>query len=287
MKIVRSPIVYMGSKGRYAETIIKNLPNKPITKALDIFGGSGDVGVLMLPYKDVTVNDLTSQLIEIHEMFVAYKSTPEALIKVIEDILKSYDLQVFDKSKVDYLKSQYFKMRDDYNAYPTPEKLYALHCTSNSNMLRFSSNGMNVPYGERKFNKELKAKLVNWMSVLCKRDEEITFTSEDFRKLDFNKYDFVYSDSPYLNTTSGYQSTKRTGWGVREEYALYNKLDNYKGLFMLSNQVYSKGKENSILREWVESRNDLTVRYLDSGSYTNCNYQRDNGKTVELLITNY
>lgn len=291
-KLLRSPLVYMGSKGRYYSRIIENLPKDINGKALDIFGGSGDVGVLMLPHKDVTINDLSSPVVDLHKMFVEYQNTPELLVKTIDDVLKLYDLSDFNKEKVDYLKSQYFKLRSDYNTNPTPEKLYALHCTSNSNMLRFSKNGMNVPYGKRKFNKELKAKLINWLDILCKREGELTFTNQDFRDIDFNDFDFIYSDSPYLNTTSGYQSTKKLEWSVREEYSLYNKLASYKGKWMLSNQLYSKGKHNYILQEFIDQQssldnNNIRVVELSSQSYKNCNYQREDKKTVELLIMNY
>ena len=282
----------MGSKGRYYDHITENLPKDTSGRSLDIFGGSGDVGVLMLPHKDVTINDLSNPIVNLHKMFLEYKNNPELLVKNIEDILKLYNLNEFNREKVDYLKSQYFKLRNDYNTNPTPEKLYALHCTSNSNMLRFSKNGMNVPYGERKFNKALKAKMINWLDILCKRDGELTFTNQDFRDIDFNDFDFIYSDSPYLNTTSGYQSTKKLEWSAREEYSLYNKLANYKGKWMLSNQLYSKGKHNYILQEFIDQQssvdnNNIRVVELSSQSYKNCNYQREDKKTVELLIMNY
>ena len=61
---------------------------------------------------------------------------------------------------------------------------------------------------------------------------------------------------------------------------------------MLSNQLYSKGKHNYILQEFIDQQssldnNNIRVVELSSQSYKNCNYQREDKKTVELLIMNY
>ena len=103
--------------------------------------------------------------------------------------------------------------------------------------------------------------------------------------------DFVYADPPYLITTGTYNDGKRgfTGWNPNEETMLLKILEglNDRGVrFALSNVTEHKGKENSILKEWIE-RNRFFVHEL-SMSYKNSNYQTSNcdkGRTIEVLTT--
>lgn len=290
-EVIKSPIIYSGSKSRFADVIKPLLPTEGVTNALDVFCGSGEVGVGMMDYDHVTCNDLTWQLITIHEMFQKRAKEGgdfEKYVKYLQSIEKAYGLGKFHKDKLVELKDAYEGLKTAYNVQHSASLLYMLHCCSFSNGMRWANGSFNLPYGRRNFNPSLQKKLINWLEILGEKDVE--FTSEDFRKINFEDYGFIYCDPPYLTTTSFYQESKKTGWGIKEEYALYEKLDKYAeqgGKFMLSNQIFAKGKENYILKEWIESRTDLVVRYLDTGSYTNCNYQREDGKTVEVLVTNY
>ena len=58
--------------------------------------------------------------------------------------------------------------------------------------------------------------------------------------------------------------------------------------FALSNVLEAKGKQNTILKEWIESRPQYRMIDLNF-SYNNANYQRKNEayKTREVLIVNY
>lgn len=285
-KAIRSPLIYAGSKGRYAKEIISNLPKDgSITKALDVFCGSGEVGIGMLPYDKVVCNDLTSQIIDIHKFLQDSVNRMPHLVDYFKSVESNYGLGKFDKPLLSTYKKAFDKLREDYNANPNPVLLYLLHCNSFSNGIRFNQKKFNYPYGRRNFNPSLQKKLTQWLNILGEKD--VTFTSEDFRKLDFNTYDFLYLDPVYLLTSAGYSESSKTGWGIKEEYSLYKKIDQYDGRFMLSNQLYSKGQCNYILEEWIKSREDLVVLELDNGSYKNCNYQRKDGETTEILVMNY
>lgn len=290
-KAIRSPIVYQGSKGRYAETISKLLPPKSEVKtALDLFTGSGEVGVGMMDYDHVVCNDFTTQIVRIHNWFLSWaKSGNESgsLVRFIQSQEKAFFLEKFHKDNLKDLTTAYLGLRKEYNQCKDDSLLlYLLHCNSFSNGLRFDGKGkMTQPYGRRNFNPSLQKKMVAWIDLL--KTKNVEFMSKDFRKVEFNEFDFVYLDPPYYLTDSSYQESKKTAWGLREEYALYTKLDNYKGKFMLSNQIFSKGKSNYILEEWLARRKDLKVITMDSENYRNCNYQREDGLTVEVLVTNY
>lgn len=85
-------------------------------------------------------------------------------------------------------------------------------------------------------------------------------------------------------------NSKRKGKvGELEEIELLNlldKLNSMGGKFALSNVLYHKGLENTLLINWSKKYN---IHYLDK-DYSTCNYQlkeRDKTKTVEVLVTNY
>lgn len=101
--------------------------------------------------------------------------------------------------------------------------------------------------------------------------------------------DFVYVDPPYLITCAAYN--EQGGWSEVDEEDLLQKLDDLsqRGIkFALSNVLESKGRENVLLRKWIESRPNYKMVDLNY-SYNNANYQRQNKeqKTREILVVNY
>lgn len=122
----------------------------------------------------------------------------------------------------------------------------------------------------------------------------IEYVNNDFRSFDISllgENDFVYCDPPYLISNAVYNEKNKlgNGYGEQEETELLNLLDRLNSMgvkFALSNVLYHKGLDNTILIEWSKKYN---VHYLDK-NYSTCNYQlkeRDNTKTVEVLVTNY
>jgi site-specific DNA-adenine methylase len=118
------------------------------------------------------------------------------------------------------------------------------------------------------------------------------FENFDFRLLpneDWDEKTFVYADPPYLITCATYN--EQDGWNEEMERALLSYLDGLheRGIrFALSNVLRSKGKENTILIDWV-NRNIGKYRaiYLNY-SYSNSNYHtkdRTSG-AEEVLIVN-
>lgn len=98
-----------------------------------------------------------------------------------------------------------------------------------------------------------------------------------------------YADPPYLITCAAYN--EQGGWSEVDEEDLLQKLDDLsqRGIkFALSNVLESKGRENVLLRKWIESRPNYKMVDLNY-SYNNANYQRQNKeqKTREILVVNY
>lgn len=183
-------------------------------------------------------------------------------------------------------KLGYLKLRDYFNSYQDPVALFTLICYSFNNMTRFNSKGQyNVPFGKRIFNENIRKNLKETISAI--QSKEIIFAFSDYKEA-FNLIDsqldensFVYCDPPYLITDAAYNSH----WDKQEFTKLLILLDqlNERGIkWGLSEVIFHKGKENDVLREWMDK---YKVHYINS-DYSNCNYQTS-GTSVEVYVYNY
>ena len=301
--LVQSPLNYLGGKYRLLKQILPHFP-KHINNFLDLFAGGGNVGV-NISAQNIILNDCDKNLYGIYNIFQKIKK--EDLLKRIQSIIQKFSLSESSKYGYDYYDCQsdaglqkynkkgfnslksYFnsltKKDDDYYIL-----LYVLIVYSFNNQLRFNNKGeFNLPVGKRDFNSKMIMKLSLFIDKI--QSNNITFTNYDFRKYpveNITKDTFVYVDPPYLITCATYN--EKNGWQEKDEIDLLNYL---KGLsnrgvkFALSNVLSSKGKENSILIDWI-NENNFKVIHLDY-SYGNSNYQTKDktSKPKEVLITNY
>ena len=170
--------------------------------------------------------------------------------------------------------------------------LYVLIVYAFNNQIRFNKKGeFNLPAGKRDFNRKMREKLSVFIDRLKSGDYK--FESMDFRELpteEWNETTFVYADPPYLITCATYN--EQDGWNEILEKELLSYLDrlNDRNIrFALSNVLRSKGKENTLLMDWI-NRNigKYRVIYLDY-DYSNSNYQTKDksSKAEEVLIVNY
>lgn len=196
-----------------------------------------------------------------------------------------------------YNKNKFLKLREDFNkskdiGYYHYAMLYTLILYSFNNQIRFNSNGQfNLPVGKRDYNEKMRLKLQKFIDRL--KEKEYKFSNLDFREFDIsqlNSESFVYADPPYLITCATYN--EQGGWGEQDENDLLKFLDNLHNnniKFALSNVLRSKGKENSILINWV-NKNSTKYRVINLNyDYNNSNYQTKNKDSVteEVLIINY
>lgn len=268
---------YSGSKWRYMGEIHYLLPQEQGLRALDLFCGGAGVASHMPIGWDIVANDLEKKLVAIHS-FV--KNSKELLLQIVDGLVKDYGLSNKDQLAFESIKS-YYNKEPKYN-FLLVGYLYLLICHSFSNQIRFNEKGeFNLPFGKRTFNKNMREKLVRFSDRCLQRD--VNFTSKDFREFDFDDYDFLFIDPPYLETTATYN--EKGGWGVEEETVLLTKLENTTAKWMLTNQIISKGKENKLLVDFIE-RGGYNVHILKDTT-KNCNYQRKGGETVEVIVTNY
>ena len=215
---------------------------------------------------------------------------------------KGYDYYGCDSSKGlgNYNKENFLRLRADFNEkkkkgnydYYYYVMLYVIIVYAFNNQIRFNSNGeFNLPVGKRDFNKKMQQKLSDFIDKI--KEQNCKFTCLDFREFDIDTLgnnDFVYVDPPYLITCATYN--EQGGWSETDEKDLLKFLDilNEKKMrFALSNVLRSKGRENTILIEWLDKNKDKYRVVNLNYSYSNSNYQTKDktSNSEEVLITNY
>lgn len=285
VKYIKSPMNYIGGKFKLLPQIIPLFPNN-INKFYDIFGGGGNV-LLNVKAKSYYYNDIVYQITEMFECMG--EVLPDTVVNKVSDVVKEYRL-----SKTN--QNGFLRLREDYNNGKNQwYVLYSLIAHSFNYQFRFNnSHQYNSSFGKNRscFTDNMKKRLYECVEVL--NNMKIRFDSKDFRNIrledmDLSSDDLIYCDPPYLISTGNYNDGKRgfTGWGSEEEGALLDILDGIDGMgvrFALSNVFRHKGRQNDMLIEWASKYN---IHYLNA-DYSNCNYQgKNNGETIEVLITNY
>lgn len=304
LELIQSPLNYTGGKFKLLPQILPLFP-KNIDIFVDLFCGGANVGV-NVPSKSTILNDTNDNLTLLFSMF---KNLDNDFLSLLDEIIEKYGLSQSSKYGYEYYncdsntglapynKNKFLKLREDFNnskdaGYYHYAMLYTLILYSFNNQIRFNSNGQfNLPVGKRDYNEKMRLKLQKFINRLKEKDYK--FSNLDFREFDIsqlNSESFVYADPPYLITCATYN--EQGGWGEQDENNLLKFLDNLHNnniKFALSNVFRSKGKENSILINWV-NKNSTKYRVINLNyDYNNSNYQTKNKDSVteEVLIINY
>ncbi len=271
---------FSGSKARHLDAIYSILPKEDGLVVLDSFMGGGSLATQLPESWLVTANDISSELVEVHENLYQLMRK-QGVVKTAEEVL-SVCHSMFDKNNKND-KEHYIQVRAEYNKNPTPLGLYGMLCASFSNQIRFGPEGFNLPKGNRYYNPSMQAKMLAYLERISVRD--ITYTNKDFREFDFTNYDLVFADCPYYMTDAVYNS-QGEGWTLKDSVALLSRLDRQHvsgGKFIMFEELYSKGKKNVALAEWASKYN---IKQLGDNS-DKCNYQRSGGRTQEIMVYNF
>ena len=302
-QLIQSPLNYTGGKYKLLPQILPLFP-QGINCFVDLFCGGCNVGI-NVDSNSVVYNDIDEHLFYLFNTFKNLDK--EVTFELIFKIIKDYDLSLVCENGYDYYncdsgsgvgpynKERFLKLRNDFNHQKQEDyyyylMLYVLIVYAFNNQIRFNAKGeYNLPVGKRDFNKKMQSKLSDFIDRLQHQDCRFTCVSfTDFDVSALTNRDFVYLDPPYLITCATYN--EQDGWNEDHEKELLHFLDelNSKGIrFALSNVLRSKGKENTILIEWLSNKKYKT-HHLDYG-YSNSNYQTKDKQTKseEVLITNY
>ena len=298
-KIYRSPLFYVGDKYKLYPKIRKYFP-KTINRFIEPFTGGGSV-FLNVNANEYLLNDIDTNVINIHQFLIEQSENPKAFFDSVFDIIQEYNLShsyikdiVPQELKDEWIKTYYAKfnkqgfdkLKTDYNL--SNEKsvlhLYLLLIYGFNRMLRFNSKGeYNLPVGNIDFNKNTETALHDYFRLT--KQKNIQFYNLDFldffRQIEFQEDDFVYLDPPYLITFSEYNKL----WNEETEKRLLDFLewlDTQNVKFAVSNVSHYKGKINQQFLEWSRQHNsfDIKSNYI---SY----HDNSNKEFKEVLITNY
>lgn len=280
---VKSPLNYTGGKYKILDPIFDLFPDN-IDTFVDMFAGGFNVGV-NVDAKKIVCNDHINYLIELFEYL--QQTDTDKIIKDIKKRIKEFDLSLDNDEG-------YKRLRERYNKKKGIVDFFVLVCYSFNHQIRFNnSHEFNTPFGKDRscYNTNIEKNLIEFCESL--KNKVIEFSNSDFMNIDLSNLghnDLVYCDPPYLISNGSYNDGKRgfKDWTEKEEKQLLDLLDelnkqNVK--FALSNVLYHKGAENTLLIDWSKKYN---VNYIDK-TYSNCSYHFKNrdAKTVEVLITNY
>lgn len=298
-KAFRSPLFYVGDKYKLYPKISKYFP-KTINRFIEPFTGGGSV-FLNVNANEYLLNDIDSNVIEIHNFLERQAKNPDLFFKNVFEIIQEYKLshsyikdivpqELRDKWKKTYYakfnKEGFNKLKKDYNSGKANSTLhlYVLLIYGFNRMLRFNSKGeYNLPVGNVDFNKNTLTALNNYFDLIKKKNT--TFHNLDFidffENINFQDDDFVYLDPPYLITFSEYNKL----WNQETEERLLKfleHLDEQNINFAISNVTHYKGKINEQFLKWSENHYSLDIKsnYI---SY----HDNSNKEFKEVLITNY
>lgn len=253
-------IPYTGNKQSLLKELIPLFPK--YDRFVDCF--CGGLSVSLNVEGPVLANDIQTELIDMYKWMQQEDFQRVRLLRLTSDL--------DDKKKLSYER-----LRERYNSTKDPILLYLLIQHSFSNMIRFSDQGFNSPFGRRTFTKNTEKR---WNHFKSKKD--IKFESCHYSNLDIKQGDFVYCDPPYLITQASYNAF----WSEAEERRLLSWLDSLtaRGIkWGLSNVIEHRGLKNQILIDWMSS---YSVVYLDK-SYKFNQHHSDKKRTVEVFVKNY
>lgn len=248
--------------------------------------------------KKYILNDIETNLINLYNMFK--NEDMDSLRLYFDKIRKELNFLDFvgdisfhnrnknyDKEKHNLHKKSYDELRDLYNKTKDVRLLYLLLVYSFCHNMRFNSkNEFNMPCGNGAYSNKVFDRIISFNEFL--NNNKLKILNKDYKyilnycKDKLNENDFIYIDPPYLITLGTYN--ENNGWNEDDERTLYMLLDelNEKGIkFGLSNVLIHKGKENTILKEFIKNYNyvDINVTYSAMG--------KGNANSKEIYVYNY
>lgn len=306
--MIASPLNYTGGKYRLLPQILPLFPEN-IRTFVDLFCGGCNVG-LNVEAEQVIYNDIDRQLIDLFGTL--HDLDKETTFEWIDQIIAAYGLSRVSQNGYgfyrcngadglsEYNREPFLRLRRDFNQRTKEGRVdayyfvmfYVLIVYAFNNQIRFNGRGeYNLPVGKRDFNLSMRQKLSAFIDRI--QEQDCRFTALDFRAFDvagLGPEDFLYVDPPYLITCATYN--EKGGWSDRDERDLLAFLDTLHARrvrFALSNVLRSKGKENHILLNWLETHAGQYHAIPLQFNYSNSNYHtRDRiSGSEEVLIVNY
>ena len=298
MKVIRSPLFYVGDKAKLVPQIVPHFP-EDISLLIEPFVGGGSISINTYA-KSYLLNDFNAYVSGLHSWLLEQDNF-DYLAQKIEGRIHEVGLKssFFGDVIPQALKTQFPKT---YFAHQNREAYESLRLRFNqetekdfldfylllifgfNRMIRFNGRGeFNVPVGNVDFNSNVAEALKNYLNWANK--STIRVKTGDYRQVieikDLPENSFIYFDPPYLIAQAEYNKS----WGVSEELEFFGYLDsltdaNVKWAF--SNVITYKDQTNKLLSDWAK-------KYQVVNLQSNYISYHDNGekKPREVLVKNY
>lgn len=300
-KIYINPLNYTGAKHKLLPFIKQNLP-LGCTTLVDLFGGSGELAINLADgFDNVVYNEINPYLYNIVRMF--QNEQLGDILPQIEGLIGQYNLNKYNKEGFLQLRNKF--NRDTYRIFSknVPDKfksyaaieLYVLICHSFNNFLHINKDGkFMVSSGANRmwFNPSLKQKLVDYVNKIHSLGDKLTLINADYKKLMCVESLYIIGsifyviDPPYLVSDDSYSRCSNYKWSEQDEiqlYGLLDEIDRAGNKFMLFNALSCNDKVNHYLKDFIKKYRVIS----NEDAFYNCNYQRKNGKTREVVVVNY
>ena len=211
-KKLKSPFGWIGGKSQLSKDIVLMIP--PHKTYIEVFGGGLSVFYAKEPSKLEVINDINSDLINLHRVIRNY---PQTLSIYLNKLLISREI-FYD------IKSQKIKPKNHIE-----KAAFYYYLISQSFGSKQDNFAMSAKSGRKP--KDIYKDFHQW----SKRLKYTTIENLSFDKL-IQLYDkpdsFFYCDPPYYKTESYYKNIG--SFGKKEHIKLYELLSNIQGKFLLS-----------------------------------------------------
>jgi DNA adenine methylase Dam len=271
--MINTPLNYTGSKFKLLDELIPLLDTNK-NNFIDLFVGGGSVFVNVLNlYNKIIINDVISELVEIHKNFI-------------------YDIDNFTNNVKELCVSKddkdgFLSLRKSFNSEKTPEKLMSLMLCCTNNMMRFNKKfEFNQTFGKRTFNIKTQEKIDNLKKLYQNIDKnKIQFQSKNFYDVKIPNNSMVYIDPPYTNSEAGYNCY----WSKELESKLYDyiiDIDKKDNSFALSGLYgeHKNGEKSKIIYDLLDK--GFNYRILNK-NYEKVAKNKNSKNSKEILIFNY
>lgn len=296
-KIYINPLNYTGAKHKLLPFIKQNLP-LGCTTLVDLFGGSGELAINLADnFDNVVYNEINPYLYNIIKAFSDVSS--DIFVGLIENVIYYYKLDKYNREG--FLECRYDFNLVEYKAFLENDitkselilavvHLYVLICHSFNNFLHINKEGkfmVSSGAGRSSFNSNLKQKLIDYINKIHTLSGKLELLNQDFKSLDYTAENTFYVvDPPYFVSDDSYSRCSNYKWSEQDEiqlYGLLDEIDRAGNKFMLFNALTCNDKVNHYLKDFIKKYRVIS----NEDAFYNCNYQRKNGKTQEVVVVNY
>jgi DNA adenine methylase len=276
IKVSVPPIKSQGIKTKLVPWIQSVIPENFDGRWVEPFMGTGAVAFNLAP-KRALLCDTNPHLIRFYSAIASGEITPE----IVKEFLTREGETLLSKGE-----AHYYFIRERFNSEHSPLDFLFLNRAGFNGMIRFNrKGGLNIPFCRKptRFAQSYVTKITNQVAWVAKlvQTKEFTFKCQDFNQTitETTSSDLVYCDPPYIDRHVDYFNS----WNDVNERALFDKISDLKGKFILSTWHHNDYRENEYVKNMWSEHSVLTREHF----YHVGGSEKNRNPMVEALVTNF